>query len=499
MLYLTYYACCLLRDEAKVDRRSAVRDICPTASGQQGARVWRIGAVSLAVLLWCGSVQSQSQRMSSFNGDEVDSVWKDVRSIDVDDDVVRGPIDEAKGWTTGGSDSAPSSPSGGRSRTTSAEILKSMYGNEMVVPTWFDFNKSTEENYAIDAAAAAAAGASEGPQFVGKYKEQRAALDYSYHRYYSTERQLFHDRMIDLFHNTRVEDLTNNLVCDRPLENWIVFTAGAMGAGKGHTMNWLHHEGLFPLAAFVKVDPDSLRELLPETPEYISRDSSKAGALTQKEVGYIAEVLTLDGLQQGKNVLVDGSLKDADWYLQYIHRLRQQFPKLKIAIIHVMAQEATVLARCRKRAEETGRVVPEDVVISAMRAIPNALRLLAPKVDYFATFENESDEPNKDEPCLLMASKAVSTVDLAALLDAQVEAEKASPGLAVPGDKRREYSFCRSGRGGGGSSSLLQSLASSPPSDSSINSSDNSWRGKFASVWKMECALPPKRNTKTEL
>ena len=26
--------------------------------------------------------------------------------------------------------------------------------------------------------------------------------------------------------------------------NWLVFTAGCMGAGKGHTLNWLNKEGI---------------------------------------------------------------------------------------------------------------------------------------------------------------------------------------------------------------------------------------------------------------
>jgi len=169
----------------------------------------------------------------------------------------------------------------------------------------FDYTKSTEQNYKVSD--------SEVPVYVGKYKDQRMLLDYSFHSHYTQERQLLHDMLIDLFHDTVVHDTEHNLYCDRPLENWIVFTAGPMGAGKGHTMQWLSSQNLFPLTAFVKVDPDSLRELLPETKEYIHRDPTTAGFLTQKEVGYIAEVLSMDALEQGKNVLVDGSLRDANW------------------------------------------------------------------------------------------------------------------------------------------------------------------------------------------
>lgn len=146
----------------------------------------------------------------------------------------------------------------------------------------YDFNISTEDNYSSD----------EDP-FVGKYANYRSMLDYSYHKHYSCKRQQMHDIMIDLFLNTVVRDKANNLVCECPIQPWLVFTAGVMGAGKGYTIKWLYNKELFPLDSFVTVDPDSLRELLPETKEYIQRDPYTAGMLTQKEAGYIAEVINI--------------------------------------------------------------------------------------------------------------------------------------------------------------------------------------------------------------
>jgi hypothetical protein len=49
-----------------------------------------------------------------------------------------------------------------------------------------------------------------------------------------------------------------------PTEPWIVFTEGAMGAGKSRTMNVLVQKGRFPLKAFVIVDSGEIRFLLPE-------------------------------------------------------------------------------------------------------------------------------------------------------------------------------------------------------------------------------------------
>jgi hypothetical protein len=52
---------------------------------------------------------------------------------------------------------------------------------------------------------------------------------------------------------------------------WVVFTAGAMGSGKTHTLRWLWQNGYFPLHAFVQADPDRVRGMLPELKGYIAR------------------------------------------------------------------------------------------------------------------------------------------------------------------------------------------------------------------------------------
>jgi predicted kinase len=104
-------------------------------------------------------------------------------------------------------------------------------------------------------------------------------------------------------------------------------------------------ERRFPLLAFVRVNPDSLRRCLPEWHLYNKQNPELAGELTMKEAGYMAEILTLAGLQAGKNVIVDGSLRRAHWYREYFAYLREEFPELRIAIIHVTAPRDAVFRR----------------------------------------------------------------------------------------------------------------------------------------------------------
>lgn len=49
-------------------------------------------------------------------------------------------------------------------------------------------------------------------------------------------------------------------------------------------MGLLGERGIFPMDAFVQVDPDQLRRELPEMQGYVQRNPETAGSLTHKEV-----------------------------------------------------------------------------------------------------------------------------------------------------------------------------------------------------------------------
>ena len=107
-------------------------------------------------------------------------------------------------------------------------------------------------------------------------------------------------------------------------------------------MRQLVTKGRFPLFSFVRVDPDVIQRYLPEYSLYLHSSPEDAGRLTNKEAGYIAEI----GLEAGKNVMVDGSLRNADWYKEYFGKLPHDFPKLKLAIIHITDHSSTGQRQC---------------------------------------------------------------------------------------------------------------------------------------------------------
>ena len=183
-------------------------------------------------------------------------------------------------------------------------------------------------------------------EFYGPFKDLRATLDYSYHCNYRKERQNFQDEVIEKMLGSFIRD-KNGFVCTIPRDPWIVFTAGAMGAGKSHTIRKLQEANHFPSLAFVSVDPDEIRRELPEFLEYVNTNPLLAGEMTRKEAGYIAELITLAALRKGKNVLVDGSLRDTEWYSFYFSSLREEYSNLRIAILHITAPPYLIFHRAK--------------------------------------------------------------------------------------------------------------------------------------------------------
>jgi hypothetical protein len=87
----------------------------------------------------------------------------------------------------------------------------------------YDWSKSTEENYKAH---------DEETSCCGKYGNVREQLDHTYHSTYANSRQLLQDSIIDtLLNDTQIIVDQAGISCATPTQPWIVFTAGAMGAG----------------------------------------------------------------------------------------------------------------------------------------------------------------------------------------------------------------------------------------------------------------------------
>ena len=218
----------------------------------------------------------------------------------------------------------------------------------------YDYSKSTSYNHADPNA-----------QLRREYYTARVGLDYYHHVRYSMERQAIQDSIIrqllsfeDMQRGRPVAGsewkrvVRGSRLVRQPRQPWCIFTAGAMGAGKTHVMCALDRHGLLPLNRFVRVDMDRIRDLLPETREYVRRDKTTAGAMTQLETGAIAEIVSEMALARGLNVWIDSSLRDSTWWSTELARIRRTYPH-RLAIVHVTASWEQVQRREERRGEQT--------------------------------------------------------------------------------------------------------------------------------------------------
>ncbi|EOD31723.1 hypothetical protein EMIHUDRAFT_112677 [Emiliania huxleyi CCMP1516] len=189
----------------------------------------------------------------------------------------------------------------------------------------------------------------------GKYAKIRESLDHAYHGVYTAERQALQDRLAPPIDASRTRPALPQA------HPWLLYTAGAMGAGKSHTVRWMWEAGHFPLEAIVHLDPDLFKTAMPEWDGYVALDPMSAGQRTQRESGYLVEIAQAAAMAERRRVSaggrredtsmgasatrpghvrrhiwVDGSLRDLNW---------RDHPAYRLAILHVTASEEQIFAR----------------------------------------------------------------------------------------------------------------------------------------------------------
>lgn len=228
-----------------------------------------------------------------------------------------------------------------------------------------------------------------------RFGEQRALTDSKYHPVYTTARREWQDEVV-----RRVA-----VRSEAQSAPWLVYTCGAMGAGKGYVLHWLSEQGHFPLEDIVHVDPDLFKSMMPEFNGYVERDRDSAGSMTHRESGFLAEITQEVAMERRQHVWIDGSLRDTDWYVKVFTTLRKRHPVYRIAIFYINASEEVAWRRTQARAVKTGRAVPKNLFCRSIKAPAESLRALTPYVDFLARLENEKD----GQPPRLVAFETVDS------------------------------------------------------------------------------------------
>lgn len=281
----------------------------------------------------------------------------------------------------------------------------------------FDPTRPTCEVYTLSVGAEAARMAIKEESHTAVFRQARMMIDHSYHGMYKLERQAVQDRIVmAIFERGGMTIEADGGLCetddpptpkpdsssgssrwspesdDVPPRPFAVWTAGAMGAGKGHTLRRLKQAGaIFPISAFVAIDPDEVKSVLPDTPLYLAADLATGSGFVHKESTFVAELAENVAFIIGASLLVDGSLRDHRWYSSLFRRYAKVHPEYRLGIIHVHAPAEVVRARAASRAQQTGRVVPPHVLEGAIEEVPKSVAILSDLVEFTVTIDNGAE------------------------------------------------------------------------------------------------------------
>jgi len=225
--------------------------------------------------------------------------------------------------------------------------------------------------------------ASRHGELYGEFAAIRKTLDYRWHTNYSRARQTWQDQEV-----RRVAQ------CMKPQHRpWVVFTCGAMGAGKGYTMSWLSRHNIFPLEHIVHIDPDNFKTVMPEWKGYTEANPEEAGAMCHKESGFLQEIAQEVAMARSQNVWIDGALWDHEWYSAVFRDIRERFQKYRIALIYVYCSQEQIFERAEKRGRKTGRIVPRSKLQESFELTREAVEVLSPLADFSAKIDNRAGIP----------------------------------------------------------------------------------------------------------
>jgi Zeta toxin len=242
--------------------------------------------------------------------------------------------------------------------------------------------------------------------FTPTFCEARSKLDYTYHTHVVKQRQYLQDAIIQRIVSTMTINSTTtnwNLTKSMPANTdhvppkhrpWIVFTAGPMGVGKGYVITQLQQLQLFNVRDhFITIDPDLIKYEIPEMVGYLQIDRNTAATKVHRESTQISDIIFEYAILHSLSILVDGSLRDVDYYQSLFHRIRKEYPQYRIGIIHITATRDVIMERATSRAIRTGRVIPKELLEDSIAQVPKSVELLSPLADAVHVIANHPNRP----------------------------------------------------------------------------------------------------------
>ncbi len=149
---------------------------------------------------------------------------------------------------------------------------------------------------------------------------------------------------------------------------------------------------------FVNVNPDDVKEKMPEYNAALQFRSGgrtvsakDAALMAHEESSDVAQEIYNQALEQGMNVIVDGTGKNGVKHRKKIQELKDEGYEVRMLMPHIQLGDA--LNRIEVRAGKTGRFVPTEVATEQYTKIPGNFEASARLADSFKLFDSSGRPP----------------------------------------------------------------------------------------------------------
>ncbi len=138
------------------------------------------------------------------------------------------------------------------------------------------------------------------------------------------------------------------------------------------------------------VDSDDIKNSIPE---YKTLGRDIAARTVHDESSDIANYALDTLIKNKKNLIFDGTMKNYKKYSAMIERLKKEGYEVQILIADCPLEVA--IERATKRAKETGRKVPTEIIEESHRSVPEAFVKLKSLVDRYDVFDTSGNVPER--------------------------------------------------------------------------------------------------------
>lgn len=170
---------------------------------------------------------------------------------------------------------------------------------------------------------------------------------------------------------------------DRP---HAIVMMGGPGSGKGTVLKKIMGKGA--MDNYVHVDPDEMKQRVPEYQIARARNAKDAASVGHEESSHMAVKLHQHAVAARHNILLDGTGKNAKKHIAKIKALKAAGYHVTVISPHIGVEEG--VARVSQRADRSGRFVPTDVVRGAYGKIPGNFHDVAAHADDAMLIDNHN-------------------------------------------------------------------------------------------------------------